>query len=115
MPVSHLATGVQWPPLSTEMRTMRPWTRLLEAARARCSVVAGSEGGTALPHVEVRTGLCYLHVPHPPGGLPHLLLEVLGRSSIPQQLDPSAGQTHTGDDPLGPQRADATSSHLHFA
>lgn len=72
----------------SEMR-MSLWVRLLKTAQGCCRVEAGPRGSTTLLHMEVRTGL------HHPRGFPHLLLEGLGRSSIPQHLD-LTGQAHTG-------------------
>lgn len=78
----------------SEMTRMSLWVRLLETAQGCCRVEAGSGGGTTLLHVEVRTPH-HRRVLPPTGGFPHLLLEGLGKSSIPQHLD-LTGQAHTG-------------------
>lgn len=66
-------------------------------------VARGSSG----PHVEERTSRHHPSGPPFCGGFPHSCLRMggggRGGSSILQQLDPSAGQIHTGDYPVGPE------------
>lgn len=100
MPVSHPATEVMWPPLSTEIRKVRVWIWSLKAAEDCCRVEAGSEGGITLmasiPLVALPTSCLGFREGHvSPADRPH------------------RPGTHW-DYPLGPQRADANNSYLLF-